>query len=94
MEEMLTAAGLVAEVTVWGWPLLRFYDDVFMRRVNRRRLRHHGPLDDDPALAKVADLGRKRWLVNLVRRVFDIDRIFDGVPWGVGLLFAARKPAS
>jgi SAM-dependent methyltransferase len=94
MTEMLTAAGLDPEVTVWGFPVLRLYDDVFMRRVNRRRLHHHGALEDDPALARVAGLGQKRWLVNLVRGLFNVDRLFDGAPWGVGLLFKARKPSS
>lgn len=92
MTALLTTAGLEPEVTVWGWPVLRFYDDVFMRRVNRRRLEHDGTLDDDPALARVAGLGRRRWLVNLVRWAFNLDRLFDGTPWGVGLLFNARKP--
>ncbi|MCU0304788.1 MAG: class I SAM-dependent methyltransferase [Thermoanaerobaculales bacterium] len=94
MRRMLADAGLDPEVTVWGWPVLRLYDDVFMRRVNRRRLRHDGPLDADPALATVAGLGRRRWLVGLVRRCFQLDRLFDGAPWGVGLLFEARKPAA
>jgi SAM-dependent methyltransferase len=94
MTAMLSAAGLEPEVTIWGWPMLRIYDDVFMQRVNRRRLHNPGSLDEDPALAKVADLGRKRWLVNLVRSAFSIDRLFDGAPWGVGLLFRARKPTN
>jgi ubiquinone/menaquinone biosynthesis C-methylase UbiE len=92
MAEMLEGAGLDAEVTVWGWPVLRIYDDVFMKRVNRRRLIHDGALDEDPSLAKVANLGRKRWLVNTIRRIFAFDRLFDGAPWGVGLLFRAQKP--
>ena len=92
METMLTKAGLEPEVTIWGWPLMRIYDDVFMKRVNRRRLEHDGRLDNDPALARISNLGKRRWLVNLVRRLFDVDRLFDGVPWGVGLLFQARKP--
>jgi len=92
MTRMLLDAGLDPEVTVWGWPLLRVYDDVFMKRVNRRRLHNRGSLEDDPALAKVSNLGKKRWLVNLVRRAFSLDRLFDGAPWGVGLLFKARKP--
>jgi len=93
MTQMLGDAGLEPEVTVWGWPVLRIYDGVFMKRVNRRRLHNQGSLEDDPALAKVSDLGRKRWLVNLVRSIFNIDRLFDGAPWGVGLLFKARKPS-
>jgi len=94
MTEMLGAAGLEPEVTVWGWPILRLYDDLFLMRVNRRRLHNQGSLDDDPTLAKVSGLGKKRWLVNLVRRLFGIDRLFDRAPWGVGLLFRARKPKS
>jgi SAM-dependent methyltransferase len=94
MELLLSGAGLEPDVTVWGWPVLRLYDDVFMKRVNRRRLHNPGELEEDPALAKVADLGTKRWLVNLVRHSFGIDRLFDGIPWGVGLLFEARKPES
>ena len=92
MTAMLSDAGLEPDVTVWGWPILRIYDDVFMTRVNRRRLHNRGSLDDDPTLARVSDLGKKRWLVNFVRSVFGIDRLFDGAPWGVGLLFRARKP--
>lgn len=92
MTVLLRSAGLLPEVTVWGWPFLRIYDDVFMKRVNRRRLRNPGDLEDDPALAKISGLGQKRRLVNFVRWVFSLDRFFDGVPWGVGLLFKARKP--
>ena len=91
MTQLLRGAGLEPEVTVWGWPVLRVYDDVFMKRVNSRRLRNRGSLEDDPALAKVSNLGRKRWLVNLVRSAFNLDRLFDNAPWGVGLLFKARK---
>ena len=89
---VLGRAGLEADVTVWGWPVLRLYDAVFLQRINRRRLRHDGPVDHDPALRRVAGLGRRRYLVALVRSVFELDRLFDGAPWGVGLLLAARKP--
>jgi SAM-dependent methyltransferase len=91
MKELLAGAGLEPEAVVWGWPTLRLYDDLFLKRVNRRRLRHEGSVESDPALSKVSALGEKRWLVSAVRTVFDIDRLFDGLPWGVGLLFAARK---
>jgi ubiquinone/menaquinone biosynthesis C-methylase UbiE len=91
MRSILAAAGLESEVVVWGWPLLRLYDDWFLKRVNRRRLQHEGSVDRDPGLRTVSALGRKRRLVALVRAVFGLDRIFDGAPWGVGLLFAARK---
>jgi SAM-dependent methyltransferase len=91
MNEILAGAGLEPETVVWGWPILRVYDDLFLKRVNRRRLQHDGAVESDPALSTVSALGRRRWLVAVVRSVFGIDRLFDGMPWGVGLLFAARK---
>jgi hypothetical protein len=91
MEEILVEAGLEPEVTVWGWPTLRLYDDLFLKRINRRRLRLDGTVDDDRALSRVSGLGRRRWLVSAVRSVFGLDRLFDGLPWGVGILFAGRK---
>jgi hypothetical protein len=48
----------------------------------------------DPKLEMVASLGRRTALVRLARSAFALDRIFDGVPWGVGLLFAAHKRAT
>jgi len=91
MTEMLEGAGLEPEATVWGWPLLRLYDDLFLKRVNRRRLESPGKIDDDPALRRVSGLGRRHRLVALVRTLFSFDRLFDGSPWGVGILFRARK---
>ena len=92
MESLLRGAGLKARVIVWGWPILRVYDEFFLKKVNRRRLRHEGPARQDPGLKKVAGLGKKQLLVKAVRLFFELDRIFDGFPWGVGLLFSARKP--
>jgi len=94
METLLQRAGFEPKATVWGWPLLRLYDDLFLKRINRRRLTHDGPIDDDPALRRVSGLGRRKGLVALVRSLFNLDRLFDGAPWGVGLLFAARKTES
>jgi SAM-dependent methyltransferase len=91
---LLRRAGFEAQATTWGWPLVRLYDELFLKRVNRRRLTHEGTIDDDPALRTVSGLGRRRWLVAFVRSLFSLDRVFDGAPWGVGLLFAARKTRS
>ena len=91
MEEILACAGLEPEAVVWGWPMLRLYDDLFLKWVNRRRLQHDGEVGSDLSLSTISALGRRRWLVAMVRSVFGIDRLFDGLPWGVGLLFAARK---
>jgi hypothetical protein len=94
MIEILTEVGPHPQITVWGWPLLRLYDDLFLKRVNRRRLQSPLPVDQDPALRRVSGLGRKRWLVRAVRSLFELDRLFDGARWGVGLLFAVRKPGA
>lgn len=91
MSAVLEGAGLEPQATVWGWPLLRLYDDFFLKRVNRRRLESAGTVEDDSALRRISGLGRRRGLVALVRMVFSFDRLFDGSPWGVGLLFTARK---
>jgi ubiquinone/menaquinone biosynthesis C-methylase UbiE len=90
MQKILGSAGLAATVVVWGWPFLRIYDDLFLKRINRRRLQQDS-IDGDAALSAVAAMGRKRWLVKAVRTVFALDRLFDGAPWGVGLLFSAQK---
>jgi SAM-dependent methyltransferase len=91
MQTILSGAGLTSRVGVWGWPVLRLYDDLFLKRINRRRLHHRGTVEGDPTLSSVAAMGRKRWLVAAVRTVFALDYFFDGAPWGVGLLFSARK---
>jgi SAM-dependent methyltransferase len=92
MRRLLQGAGLDPRVETWGFPLVRLYDDLFLKRVNRRRLRSEAPVERDPALSRVQRLGRARWLVKLVRAAFSLDRLFTGSPRGVGLLFVARKP--
>ncbi len=90
MEELLAASGLQPTVITWGWPVLRLYDDLFLKRVNRRRLKA-ASIDDDSSLKRVSSLGRKAFLVKIVKAAFNIDRLFDNVSWGVGLLFVGRK---
>jgi SAM-dependent methyltransferase len=92
MTELLAVSGLEPHAVRWGWPVLRLYDDVFLRQVNRRRLRSQTTVDEDSTLRAVSGLGRRRWLVRAVMAAFSLDRLFDGARWGVGLLFAARKP--
>ncbi len=94
MAVLLEGAGLDAEVVVWGWPMLRLYDDLFLKRINRRRLTQRGSVEDDATLNRISSLGRRRHLVAIVRSVFGFDRLFDGSPWGVGLLFSAQKKGS
>jgi ubiquinone/menaquinone biosynthesis C-methylase UbiE len=79
-------------VTNWGWPLVRLYDALFLRTVIRRRHRSAVPLERDTMLSRIAGLGRRRGLVRAMSAVFELDRLFDGVRWGVGLLFAVQKP--
>lgn len=90
MESLLLGAGFEPRVRVWGWPVVRLYDALFLGRVNRRRLEASGAAADDAPLRAVAAAGRRRWLVRAVTAAFAFDRLFDGAPWGVGLVFAAR----
>ena len=89
---LLADAGLEGRVRTWGFPFVRLYDAVFLRRVNRRRLETDRSVERDPALRTVQRLGRRRWLVAAVRALFRLDRFFDRLGLGVGLLFSARKP--
>jgi SAM-dependent methyltransferase len=93
LHALLSAAGFEPVVRTWGFPMIRVYDAVFLRRVNRRRLTIGGTVESDVPLRTVAGLGRRRWLVRLVGAAFAIDRLFDGAPWGVGLFFLARRPS-
>jgi len=92
MRHLLSGAGWTPRVATWGWPLVRSYDALFLKRVNRRRLESARGVEGDPALAAVAGLGQRRWLVAAVRAAFALDRAFDWTGFGVGLLFTARRP--
>jgi SAM-dependent methyltransferase len=97
---LLAQAGLDARVVRWGWPVVWIYDRLFLRRLNRRRLARDdsaagpGTGTEDRTLKVVAGLGRRPWLVGLVRAVLALDRAADGAPWGVGLLLEAQRPAA
>ncbi len=94
LRRALEAAGLSGRIRRWGWPLMRLYDGLFLKRVNARRLTLDRSTDDDPALRSVKGLGRRRWLVAFVTAAFSIDRLFPDTPWGVGLLFIVSKTTS
>jgi SAM-dependent methyltransferase len=75
----------------WGFPFVVAYDYLFMLPLNVRRARRG--IAADSTLQAVAAMGKKRLLVDLVRRVFAADRFFRWVPLGVGLvLTAVRQP--
>src|SRR5437870_5730496 len=77
------------EAALWGFPIILAYDTIFILPMNVRRARRE--VAGDAALQSVARAGRARWLVNVVRAVFSIDRLFGWVPFGPGLLLVARK---
>jgi SAM-dependent methyltransferase len=93
LKGLLVSAGFDPKVSGWGWPLVRLYDALFLRRVNRRRLQTDGPVAGDAPLRVVAAVGSKRWLVWLVRAAFNAERLFPGARFGVGWLFRASKAA-
>jgi SAM-dependent methyltransferase len=91
LDDLLREIGPAPELRSWGWPVLRLYDAVFLGPFNRNRLRSDLPPDQDPRLRRVTALGRRRGLVRAVRSLFEFDRLFDGIRWGTGLIFAVRK---
>jgi len=79
----------IVKAKFWGFPIVLAYDTIFLLPMNMRRARRE--VAGDAALQSVARAGRAWWLVNIVRAVFSIDRLFGWIPFGPGLLLVARK---
>lgn len=73
----------------WGFPVVLFYDTVFLLPMNARRAKRQ--VENDPALQRIAGAGRRRWLVKIVRGVFAVDALFAWLPFGPGLILEARR---
>ena len=85
----LFSALRVEKARYWGFPVVLAYDTLFLLPMNKRRARRK--VNEDAALRSVAKVGKTRGLVNLVRAVFAIDRLFGWLPFGPGLLMVAKK---
>lgn len=79
----------IVKAAFWGFPIVLVYDTLVILPMNKRRARM--AINDDAALRSVARAGRSRLLVNAVRAVFSLDRLFSFIPFGPGLLLVARK---
>jgi SAM-dependent methyltransferase len=84
-----SAAMTIEKAAFWGFPIVLIYDTLVILPMNKRRSRL--AINDDAALRSVARAGRSRLLVNAVRAIFSLDRIFGFVPFGPGLLLVAKK---
>lgn len=73
----------------WGFPLVLLYDTIFLLPMNLRRSRKD-PAADAP-LRGLARAARSRLLVNSVKALFNLDRLFSFIPFGPGLLLVAQK---
>ena len=90
LSRLFRNAGLSIErADYWGFPVVLAYDTLFLLPMNKRRTRRN--VQADGALQSVARAGRSRALVSLVRAAFAIDRLFQFIPFGPGLLLVARK---
>lgn len=90
LESLFRAAGLkIAEARFWGFPVVLVYDTLFLLPMNKRRAKRE--VAEDAGLQSIARAGRSRALVNAVRAVFSIDRLFSWIPFGPGLLLVAKK---
>lgn len=83
------ASMTIVKAAFWGFPIVLVYDTLVILPMNKRRARL--AIQDDAALRSVARAGRSRMLVNAVRAVFSLDRLFSFIPFGPGLLLVARK---
>ena len=83
------AAMTIKKATFWGFPIVLVYDTLVILPMNKRRAKRE--IQDDAALRSVARAGRSRLLVNAVRAIFSLDRLFGFVPFGPGLILVARK---
>lgn len=83
------AAFSLEKAQFWGFPIILAYDTVFLLPMNKRRARRD--VHSDTALQQVAKAGKSKLLVNLVRGVFSIDRLFSFIPFGPGLLVVAQN---
>jgi SAM-dependent methyltransferase len=79
----------IAKAVFWGFPIVLVYDTLVILPMNKRRARH--AVHEDVALRSVARAGRSRMLVNAVRAIFALDRLFSFIPFGPGLLLVAKK---
>jgi SAM-dependent methyltransferase len=79
----------IEKASFWGFPIVLVYDTLVILPMNKRRARMS--INDDAALRSVARAGKSRMLVNAVRAIFSLDRLFSFVPFGPGLLLVARK---
>jgi SAM-dependent methyltransferase len=84
-----TASMRIGKAAFWGFPIVLVYDTLVILPMNKRRARLS--IHDDAALRSVARAGRSRLLVNAVRAIFSLDRLFSFIPFGPGLLLVARK---
>ena len=79
----------IEKAKFWGFPIVLAYDTIFLLPMNKRRARKN--VDEDAALRSIARAGRARAAVRLVRAVFSLDRLFEWIPFGPGLLLVARR---
>ena len=65
------------------------YDTLFLLPMNKRRAARS--VESDAALQSVAQAGRSRALVAIVRAAFAVDWLFRFIPFGPGLLLVGRR---
>ena len=86
---LFSEAFTIEKAKFWGFPIVLAYDTIFLLPMNKRRARKR--VEEDTALRSIARAGRARAAVRLVRAVFSLDRLFEWIPFGPGLLLVARR---
>ena len=89
LRALFAGAFAIEKAKFWGFPVVLTYDTLFILPMNKRRAKRS--VEEDPALQSIARAGKSRALVAIVRAVFAVDKLFEWLPFGPGLLLVARK---
>jgi len=78
----------------FGFPIVRLYDALFLRRMIRQRASSHAKGKEGRLVSFARQAGRSRLAVQAVIAIFQIDRLFEKLPRGVGWTLTAARSRS
>ncbi len=90
LTELFTQAGFHVDIIhYWGWPVLTVYDRFFFREWARR---HREKSGEECTGLKSTRFFQSSLIANLMATAFSLDRLFLGLPFGIGILGCFQKP--
>ncbi|HUT53500.1 MAG TPA: methyltransferase domain-containing protein [bacterium] len=87
LQRLMEGVGFATEkVHYWGWPMGYIYDRFFFIPWLKRKL-----AGGQTEIDATASLGASPFAIRLVSLAFSFDRLFQGLPFGIGLFGLFRK---